>query len=140
MSSQEESLLKSRLVEQCRAKKWYARRIEDAFAVGILDIIIVPTGFPTLFVEGKITDGLKFGPTDRQYIEGVKILQALGNGMPLLIGWRSQVMYVSNRWNRDGDYITRAFKQPDGAGYADTIEAWLHLAAGTHRGEQASSD
>jgi len=122
--STEESDLKTKLVKQCKDLGWYARRIEDQFAVGTLDTIIVPSGNnPVLFVEGKVTDGLKFGPTERQYIEGERIRDANGYAKPVLVGWRSTVMYVSF-WKREA-YITKSFKQPLGRNYAETIKDWL---------------
>jgi hypothetical protein len=119
----EESILKTELVKQCKARGWYARRIEDGYGVGILDITIVPTGYPTLFVEGKVTDGLKFAPSERQYVEGIRVIEAKGIAFPVLIGWRSQVMYIAD-WGREA-FITKAFKQPSGANYVGTIEEWL---------------
>jgi hypothetical protein len=119
----EESDLKTELVKQCKAMGWYARRIEDSYGVGILDIIIVPTGFPVLFVEGKVTDGLKFAPSERQYVEGVRIIQAHGFAVPILVGWRNKIMYVAD-WD-DEAYITKALRQPDNMNYAQTIKEWL---------------
>jgi hypothetical protein len=120
----EESQLKTELVKQCKAMGWYARRIEDKFAVGILDIHIVPTNCQTLFVEAKVTDGLVFRPTERQFIEGRRIIEARGFAQPVLIGWRQDIMHIAD-WAREA-YITRAFKQPSGMNYAQTIGEWLH--------------
>lgn len=125
----EESQLKTQLVKQCRERGWYARRIEDQYAVGVLDVIIVPTGYPTLFVEGKVTDGLKFAPTDRQFIEGRRVIEAHGLAVPILVGWRQEVMYIAD-WDREA-FITKAFKQYGSMNYAQTIEEWL-------RGKQRS--
>jgi hypothetical protein len=119
----EESQLKTELVKQCKAMGWYARRIEDGYGVGILDITIVPTGYPTLFVEGKVTDGLKFAPSERQYIEGLRVIEAHGIAVPVLIGWRNQIMYVAD-WGREA-FITKAFRQYGNMNYAQTIEEWL---------------
>ena len=119
----EESTLKTELVKQCKAMGWYARRIEDGYGVGILDIIIVPTGFPTLFVEGKVTDGLKFAPSERQYVEGLRVIEAHGIAVPILVGWRNQIMYIAD-WGREA-FITKAFRQYGSINYAQTIEEWL---------------
>jgi len=120
----EESVLKTELVKQCKTMGWYARRIEDGYGVGILDITIVPTGHPTLFVEGKVTDGLKFAPTERQYVEGLRVMEAHGLALPILVGWRNQVMYIAN-WGREA-FITKAFRQPNNANYAQTLKEWLN--------------
>jgi hypothetical protein len=119
----EESQLKTELVKQCKARGWYARRIEDGFGVGILDVIIVPHGSYTLFVEGKVTDGLKFAPSERQYVEGLRVMEARGHALPILVGWRNQTMYIAN-WGREA-FITKAFRQPDNANYAQAIEEWV---------------
>jgi hypothetical protein len=119
----EESQLKTELVKQCKAMGWYARRIEDGYGVGILDIVIVPRGSPTLFVEGKVTDGMKFAPTERQYVEGLRVIEAKGLALPILVGWRNEIMYVAN-WDREA-FITKAFRQPDKMNYAQTIEEWI---------------
>ena len=96
--------------------------------MGILDIVIVPNAYPAiapvLFVEAKVTDGLKFAPTERQYVEGLRIIEARGSAIPILVGWRQEIMYIAD-WGREA-FITRAFKQPDGSNYAHTIEVWLH--------------
>lgn len=118
----EESDLKRELVRQCKVAGYYARRIEDQYGVGILDIVVVPTDYVTLFIEAKVTDGMKFGPTERQYVEGQRILAAKGAAMPILVGWRQKIMYVAD-WGREA-FITRAFKQPEGVDYAGTIGAW----------------
>lgn len=119
----EESHLKTQLVRQCKERGWYARRFEDQYAVGVLDIIIVPTGFNTLFLEAKVTDGLKFAPTERQYIEGQRVLEASGHALPILVGWRQQRMYIAD-WGREA-YITKAFAQYGSLNYAQTIEEWI---------------
>jgi hypothetical protein len=126
----EESQLKTELVKQCKATGWYARRIEDGYGVGILDIIIIPHGSYTLFVEGKVTDGLKFSPSERQYVEGLRVMEARGHALPILVGWRNQTMYIAS-WGREA-FITKAFRQPDNANYAQTIGAWLY---GKHYGD-----
>lgn len=119
----EESQLKTELVSQCKAMGWYARRIEDGYGVGILDIIIVPRDYVTIFVEAKVTDGLKFAPTERQYVEGIRVINAQGSAVPILVGWRSEIMYIAD-WGREA-FITRAFKQPVNYNYAQTIEEWI---------------
>lgn len=120
----EESQLKTELVKQCKSVGWYARRIEDQFAVGVLDIHIVPPGFQTLFIEAKIVDGMVFRPTERQFVEGLRIIEAKGLAIPVLIGWRNKIMYIAD-WGREA-YITRAFRQPDGMNYVQALGVWMY--------------
>ena len=68
-----------------------ARRVEDRWAVGVLDLIIKPPGLPFVMAEGKMIDGFQFGPTEAQYIEGLK-WQAAGVEC-VLIGWKAGQMY-----------------------------------------------
>jgi hypothetical protein len=125
MASSEESTLKTEFVKQCRGMGWYARRIEDKFAVGILDITVVPKGKPTLFIEAKIIEGLKFAPTDRQYVEGARIFNAQGHAIAVLIGWRNERMYIANNWSKEGALIANAFMQPVHTNYAQALGVWL---------------
>jgi hypothetical protein len=78
----------------------YARRAEDKYAVGVLDLIIKLPGRPILWAEGKMIDGFKFYPTLRQFEEGNRIIQA--NMRAVLIGWKSQRMYISP-WKIEAD-------------------------------------
>ena len=71
----------------------YARRIEDRFAVGALDMIIKPPRHSMLFAEGKVIGGNVFEPTLRQFEEGKRIIAA--GVSALLIGWNGGKMYVS---------------------------------------------
>jgi hypothetical protein len=89
-----ESGYKMKLVKEVNALPGgYARRIEDRFSVGVLDMIIKLPGLPLVFAEGKVIDGNVFSPTPRQYEEGKRIG---GAGLEaLLIGWRAGVMYIS---------------------------------------------
>ncbi len=71
----------------------YARRIEDRWAVGVLDLVLKLPGHPWMWAEGKIIDGNLFAPSERQWVEGRRILST---GAPvLLFGWKKNVMFVS---------------------------------------------
>jgi hypothetical protein len=75
-----------------------ARRVEDRWAVGVLDLILKLPNHPLMFGEGKVVIGQKFGPTERQWVEGEHWIFA---GVPaVLIGWKSKMMAVSPwvRW------------------------------------------
>ena len=88
-----ESDYKRRLVAAVIAAGGHARRVEDRWAVGVLDLIIKLPGLHTIMAEGKIINGNIFGPTLAQFEEGQKWIRA---GTPtLLLGWRAGVLYVS---------------------------------------------
>ena len=81
----------------------YARRLEDRYAIGVLDLIIKLPAYPALWAEGKIVEGNLFAPTARQWEEGRRILAA---GMPvLLLGWKERWLYVSP-WVKKADIRT----------------------------------
>lgn len=89
-----EATRKRKLVAEINALSGgYARRWEDKWAVGLLDLVMKLPGHPLVWGEGKMIEGNLFAPTLRQYEEGVKILKA---GMPaILIGWKNQTMFIS---------------------------------------------
>jgi hypothetical protein len=92
---------KRKLVAEINALRGgYARRIEDRFAVGVLDLIIKLPEFPWLWAEGKLIDGFKFAPTERQWVEGERILKT--GTLALLIGWKGSIMCVSS-WTKQAD-------------------------------------
>ena len=78
-----------------------ARRIEDRWAPGVLDMIIKLPGLPLVWAEGKLIEGNLFGPTAIQYEEGMKWQEA--NVQCVLIGWKNGQMYVSE-WCKQADY------------------------------------
>jgi hypothetical protein len=79
----------------------WARRIEDKYAVGVLDLIIKLPGHPVIFSEGKhLKDTCLFRPTDRQWEEGLQLEKA---GIRcLLLGWKRGLMYISP-WAKQAD-------------------------------------
>jgi hypothetical protein len=67
--------------------------VEDRWAVGVLDLILKLPGHPMVLGEGKIIDGYKFAPTERQWLEGHHWINA---GVDcVLIGWKGKTMSIS---------------------------------------------
>ena len=124
-----ESRLKADLVTACKKLGAYARRHEDRYALGLLDLAIKFPGHPHLLAEGKIVEHQKFAPTPRQYEEG-KLYTAAG-GLCCLIGFDKQTkaMFIAHPWAKE------AFKEtsfPPGGGYkshAETLRDWLEWLA-----------
>jgi len=100
----DEATRKRELVREINALPGgYARRWEDRWATGLLDLVMKLPGHPILWGEGKIVSGNLFFPTERQWVEGNRILAA---GMPaVLIGWKARNMYVSP-WVEQADIRT----------------------------------
>jgi hypothetical protein len=121
-----ESKLKTELASECRKLGAYARRLEDRYAIGLLDLTIKFPGYPHLMAEGKIVDHQSFGPTPRQYEEGRRY-QAAG-GLCCLIGWdkASKAMFV-HEWAK---VANKANSFPPGGGFknhGETLKEWLHF-------------
>ena len=71
-----------------------ARRIEDRYGTGILDLIIKLPSRPLVLAEAKLVDGNLFAPTGAQFEEGKK-WQAAGVNC-LLLGWKGGEMHISH--------------------------------------------
>jgi hypothetical protein len=71
----------------------YARRLEDKWAVGVLDLLFKLPGMPWIWAEGKIVAGNQFEPSERQWVEGNRI-KATGTPV-LLFGWKKSSFFIS---------------------------------------------
>lgn len=119
-----ESDYKMRLVKQVKEMpRGYARRVEDKYRVGALDLLIKLPDQPFLFAEGKmLVEGYLFEPTERQFEEGEAIIRA--DLQALLIGWKKGTMYVSP-WVRKAD-IRECFTCA--GNYAEVLIGYLNAA------------
>ena len=114
---------KRKLVAEVNALRGgYARRIEDRFAVGVLDLIIKLPGVALIFAEGKLIDGNLFGPSERQFIEGERIMAA--NMNVLLLGWKSGVLYISP-WVKQAD-IRNCFSGQSGWSQLTVLREYIN--------------
>ena len=105
-----ESDYKRRLVAEInRLPGGRARRVEDRFAVGVLDLIIKLPARPMILAEGKVIDGNLFAPTGAQYEEGKK-WQAAGVNC-ILLGWKHGQLHISH-WIEKAD-CRDCFTMPD---------------------------
>ena len=77
-----------------------ARRIEDRYATGILDLTIALPGIPMFWAEGKVIKANMFSPTPIQFEEGQKWLEA--GVRVILIGWHHGAIYLSH-WAKEAD-------------------------------------
>lgn len=77
-----------------------ARRIEDRYATGILDLVISLPGIPMFWAEGKVVAHNRFKPTPIQYEEGKRWLEA--GVRVVLIGWHHGAIYLSP-WTKEAD-------------------------------------
>lgn len=119
-----ESKLKTDLVAACRNLGAYARRLEDRYAIGLLDLTIKFPGHPHILAEGKIVEHQSFAPTLRQFLEGERYIKA--GGLCCLIGWDKQtkLMFVHD-WAKTA---TKRDSFPPGGSskpYGTTLKEWL---------------
>jgi hypothetical protein len=91
---------KADLVKEVKLLGGYAQRVEDKWAVGILDLILKFPGHDVVMAECKMIKGNLFAPTSAQYAKGVNWLKA-GVGVAL-IGWQDKTMYISP-WVKQAD-------------------------------------
>jgi hypothetical protein len=91
-----ESNVKRYMVNSMKEHGGYARRIEDQYAVGLFDMILIPVGMPVFMAEVKVFDHDTFGPTPRQAVELHRIsevAQDAGHVIPVMIGYKNDVFY-----------------------------------------------
>jgi len=93
-----ESDVKRDMIKSMKAYGGWGRRIEDQYAVGMVDTILIPRGLPVFMAEVKIVRGPVFGPTPRQFVELMAIHQAAeesGHVIPVMIGYKveTEVFY-----------------------------------------------
>lgn len=120
-----ESWYKTDLVGKLKKAGCYARRVEDQFAVGTLDMIFVIPNMPTLFAEGKVIKHMFIEPSERQWIEGTRIMSASNglNALPMLVGWKYGVLHVAS-WARKRFIHECTIAEP-GDTPLDTISRWF---------------
>ena len=95
---------KRKLVAEVNALRGgYARRYEDRFAVGMLDLLIKLPDLPPVWAEAKLINGNVFCPSQRQFVEGNRMLAAGLN--VILIGWKNNLLAISP-WIAQADYRT----------------------------------
>lgn len=95
-STASESEVKRRMIKSVKDHGGYARRIEDQYAVGVFDTILIPKGLPVFMAEVKVVRGDIFGPTERQLIELMRVQAAANNSghvIPIMIGFRDGAHY-----------------------------------------------
>lgn len=95
-----EADVKRDMVKKIKEEGGYGRRIEDQYAVGLPDLIMIPAGGPVFFVEVKIIRAQSFGATPRQLEELKRITAADGflhHAITALIGYggNTKRLYIS---------------------------------------------
>ena len=125
---------KRELVKAVKALGGHARRIEDRWAVGALDLIIKLPGVPFIVAEGKIIHGNLFGPTPAQFAEGEKWIKAGVDAV--LLGWQDSEMYIS-QWVKRAD--KRECFRSDNLSHANALLAFLRVMPNAKETEHQDS-
>jgi hypothetical protein len=89
-----ESEVKLLIVKDIRREGGYARRIEDRFSVGAPDLVTIPLNCCVVWLEVKVPTGNILRPSDRQYIELLK-LQVPPHSTSFVMGWKNERFYIS---------------------------------------------
>jgi hypothetical protein len=98
-----ESNYKTEFVRRAREHGAYARRIEDQFAVGMLDMLVVIPELPVFLIEATVVKASFVEPSPRQGVEIARInaLRAKGGGaVAVLLGFGDERYYVAARNTR----------------------------------------
>jgi hypothetical protein len=103
----------------------YARRVEDQYGVGVLDMVVAFSGLPVAFLEGKVVEHRLFQPTERQFIEGNRIIALEGgHSIPLLVAWDPLGGFFIHPWARTA-LIQNSFRGEDNTDDATTLKHYL---------------
>lgn len=81
-----ETELKQHIVKMMKAEGYYAKRVEDMYAVGTLDLIVAMPSTGLVVVEAKLIRNNLWRPTPRQFIEMERIHSA--GGKTCAVGWK----------------------------------------------------
>jgi hypothetical protein len=120
-----ESQRKTQFIARCRKMGAYARRVEDQYGVGVLDMVVAFSGLPVAFLEGKVVEHQAFAPTERQFIEGNRIIALEGgHAVPLLVAWGVDSGFHIHEWARKGA-IKTSFTAGDGIDDAHALRNYL---------------
>lgn len=129
-----ESDVKTEFVKAVRRAGGWGRRHEDQYAVGILDVEVVlpPTILawsPVFLIEAKLVRNQSFGPSERQYVEMIRVLSAQLNAdrervtaVPVLMGYKDGIhmFHSPTKQCRMED----CEQQQIGQSPIDTLTAW----------------
>ena len=133
MTKQAESRHKTEFVDQCRGLGAYARRVEDQFQVGVLDMIVAFSGLPVCFLEGKKVDHITFGPTERQWIEGERIMSLKGgHSLALLVAWGPDNEFYVCEWARVAS-LKKAYYEQGNKNHASILYNYLRVRSSAGR-------
>lgn len=126
---------KRKIIKEINDAGGYAIRIEDKHAVGRLDTLIVVPGALVVFaVEFKMIRGKSFGPTPRQFAEGMRIRNRGYPLVPMLIGITPDGYIVVAEWT-DNVFLEHKTSYVDCTTDIKDVAAILRRVGGQHAGQ-----
>lgn len=114
-----ESDIKRLLVKEMRMEGGYARRIEDKFAVGMPDLVMIPPDCPVIWLEMKVLTGTILRVTARQ-LEELWRLRRPPHSISFMGGWKDGGMYISPP--KEGITLSRCFHRKEQEGICDFLK------------------
>jgi hypothetical protein len=90
---------KRSLVKSLIAQDGTGFRVEDKYAVGRPDLVMIPKDLPVFFLEAKLVHGAKLICTDLQN-ERIKDLQRPPHAFAYIIGLKDRKAYIGQREQR----------------------------------------
>lgn len=120
-----ETKFKNKVVDSFREVGAYARRIEDQYAVGLPDLILIPYALPVFICEAKIIGASYFAPSPRQDIE-LRRIGVSPSVIPCVMGYdeETNTAYLHKRAKRC--YVKDCFKQLEGESYYNFFVRFFH--------------
>ena len=119
-----ESDWKRALVRQLLLEGSVARRIEDKFAVGSLDMLLVTKRY-TIYAEAKLLNNIAALPASVAQRHQIQIFNAVGNSnaRALVVGLKNGEMGFGLPGHRWDEHLTMPWPLPPGVKLADVFDA-----------------
>jgi len=126
MGAKLESWYKRKMVESIKDAGGYARRFEDQFAVGILDLVFKLPGMPVIFAEAKRFSYQQFSLSPRQWEEARQIIKAGGYAASIGIKIPEERAFITGLpRNKDGKVAaSECLAQEPGESFPQLLKRW----------------
>lgn len=121
-----ESWYKNKMVSDVQAAGGYARRLEDQYGVGILDMVFKIPGMPMVLAEAKRFSYQQFELSPRQWEEARRIVVAGGIVASIGVKIPEEVIHIYGLPKaRDGKVrASECVIAVPGESFVDTMKRW----------------
>lgn len=122
-----ESKAKTALKKELSDIGHFARRIEDQFAVGVLDMQVAFIHDDKFYlIEAKIVDGQTFGMRDRQFVEALKIKDTGNTAVICLLAGKKDGLWYLHKPSLKTT-LSKCVKQEEGEPFETLVNRWRSL-------------